>query len=107
MAMDTGAGTWVGSRSAEHRLVRRGVDGAEDGRPGLTVEQILAWADAHYAATGCWPVPSSGAVDGAPGESWDEINQALNEGGRGLPDGSTLAHLLAEHRDAPPPEAVR
>src|SRR5262249_54949702 len=28
--------------------------------PGLTVEQILAWADAHHAAHGRWPNKESG-----------------------------------------------
>jgi hypothetical protein len=77
--------------------------------PGeLTVKQILAWADAYYAAHGAWPEgrieSSSGAVTGAPGESWTAINQALALGLRGLPGDSSLAELLAEQRGAPVPD---
>ena len=64
----------------------------------LTVEQILAWADAHYAATGRWPTASTGAVAGVPGETWDKIQQALYNGHRGLPGDSSLARLLAQCR---------
>ena len=67
-------------------------------RPELTVEQVLAWADAHREATGEWPIEDSGPVRSAPGENWKPISQALAKGGRGLPGGSSLARLLAEHR---------
>jgi hypothetical protein len=73
----------------------------------LSLAQILAWADAHHAAHGAWPAVgprmASEEVIGAPGESWKAINQALALGLRGLPGDSSLAHLLAEHRGAPPP----
>ena len=36
--------------------------------PGLTVEEVLAWADAHHAATGNWPTKGSGPVPDAPYE---------------------------------------
>jgi hypothetical protein len=66
-------------------------------RPPLTVEQILAWADAHYARTGRWPHKGSGPVEGAPGEVWGNINSALSRGHRGLPWGTSLIRLLARH----------
>ena len=69
----------------------------QTGRP-LTVDQILAWADAHHAATGHWPVEESGPVSGAPGESWGAITLALTKGLRGLSAGSSLPRLLAERR---------
>jgi hypothetical protein len=65
----------------------------------LTEEQILAWADAHYARTGQWPTSTSGDVEGAPGETWSGLAMALFDGQRGLTPGSSLARLLAEHRD--------
>ena len=37
----------------------------------LTVTQILAWADAHQAATGKWPNQYSGPIPEAPGEALD------------------------------------
>jgi hypothetical protein len=67
-------------------------------REPLTVEQILAWADAYVTGTGRWPSSESGPVSGAPGETWHGINQALANGYRGLPGGSSLARLLAAER---------
>jgi hypothetical protein len=71
--------------------------------PRLSEAQILRWADAHRAAHGSWPRAGSGAVDVAPGETWQAVNGALRRGGRGLPGGSTLAQLLAECRQVPNP----
>ena len=34
--------------------------------PRLTESEILAWADAHHAATGAWPTAGSGTVRDAP-----------------------------------------
>jgi hypothetical protein len=59
---------------------------------------ILAWADEHHARTGRWPHRNSGPVAGAPGETWVHVSQALGKGLRGLPGGSSLFRLLAEHR---------
>jgi hypothetical protein len=64
----------------------------------LTVEQILAWADAHRAQTGNWPRANSGPVIEAPGEKWRAIENALYDGYRGLPGGDSLARLLDRHR---------
>ncbi|HEV7225800.1 MAG TPA: hypothetical protein VGN42_24050 [Pirellulales bacterium] len=77
----------------EHRGVRN-----RSALPPHTVEQILAWADAYRLRTGRWPVEDSGPVAGAPGETWSGITAALQIGARGLPGGSSLAKLLAEHR---------
>jgi hypothetical protein len=67
-------------------------------RPALTHARILAWADAHRAATGEWPTRRSGPVRGASREVWSTINVHLFSGGRGLPGGETLGGLLAAHR---------
>jgi hypothetical protein len=72
--------------------------GARPPQPTLTVEQILAWADAHQRRTGRWPGQESGPVTGAPDERWRTIDGALRSGGRGLPGGSSLARLLTERR---------
>ena len=66
--------------------------------PPLTIEQILAWADAHHARTGQWPTPRVGPVASVPGEQWDKIKVALRQGHRGLPGGSSLVRLLAQER---------
>jgi hypothetical protein len=72
-------------------------------RPRLTVEQILAWADAHHAATGEWPNGRMGLVSDVPFEvTWRIIDSSLSKGLRGLPGASSLAQLLAEHRDLGP-----
>ena len=67
-------------------------------RLSLTIEQVLAWADAHWERTGEWPTVSSGPVHGVAGETWQAIDRALRRGNRGLPDGSSLARLLDEQR---------
>ncbi len=74
--------------------------------PALTVKQILAWADAHFERTGCWPVHTSGPIAGVPGETWSAVHQALSVGRRGLPGGSSLARLFAAHRGRRNPKDV-
>jgi hypothetical protein len=64
----------------------------------LSIVEILAWADAHHAATGSWPREGSGPVAGVPGETWSKVGSALSSGTRGLPGGTTLSRLLHEHR---------
>ena len=54
------------------------------------------------AATGRWPRIWSGAIAGAPGETWVNINQALGKGRRGLPSKTSTWHkLLANIRINP------
>jgi hypothetical protein len=66
--------------------------------PPLSEAQILRWADAHHRRTGKWPTSLSGAVIGAPGETWNAVHDALRVGSRGLSGRSTLARLLLKHR---------
>jgi hypothetical protein len=66
--------------------------------PRLTEKQILAWAVAHRRQTGSWPTDESGPVLDAPDETWKGINEALRNGYRGQPGGTTLAHLLAREK---------
>jgi hypothetical protein len=70
-------------------------------RKVLSIEQVLAWADAHRDATGRWPTAASGCIAGVPDETWASINDALRRGLRGLPGGGSLPDLLAEHRGKP------
>ncbi len=77
--------------------VKRGVSYIH-GQPDLSIEQILAWADAHHAATGEWPKKTSGSVKGAD-ETWEKISYTMDRGGRGLPRGLSLAQLLYSERD--------
>jgi hypothetical protein len=78
---------------AEHRGVRNSQD-----LPSLSIPRILEWGDLHYEGNGQFPTADSGHVADAPGETWANIDQALAKGLRGLPGGSSLAQLLAEHR---------
>jgi hypothetical protein len=80
---------------AEHRGVRN-----TGQLPRLSQQQILGWADAHFARTGQWPRRCSGLVPESPGtgDTWMHIDQALKQGQRGLPGGSSLAALLVKHR---------
>jgi hypothetical protein len=80
-------------------------------RPNLSVEQVLAWADAHHAATGRWPTAKSGPIAGAIGETWGKIHSALRYAIRGLPGSTTLRQFLFKHRgrqarNAPPDLSV-
>jgi len=83
---------------------QRGVPNPAD-RPRLTVPRILAWADAHQRRTGCWPTAASGSIGGVVGETWRNVNVALEHGYRGLPGGSSLAQLLAQRRRVGPRQA--
>jgi hypothetical protein len=75
----------------------RGVPNRKN-RPPLTVEQILEWADAHYARHGRWPRIHGDRVEEVPDETWSAVESALQQGSRGLPGGTTLYRLLQEHR---------
>jgi len=70
-------------------------------KPDLTIPQILAWADAFQARHGRWPNRSSGPIPDAPGETWNIVSIALWAGLRGLPGGSSIPRLLADHRGFP------
>jgi hypothetical protein len=78
---------------AQHRGVKNRMNPSV-----LTIDQILAWADAYYARTGQWPQHASGPIEGVPGETWAGVNHALGRGKRGFPGGFSLARLLAKHR---------
>jgi len=111
----TNGETWSGVENALLRG-RRGLQGEaslacflQDHRgvrnkralPRLTEEQICAWADAHHQATGTWPKQHSGAIAGAPGETWLTVDAALRSGSRGLSGSSSLAQLLEVCRQVP------
>ena len=94
-----------GTTLAKLLAERRGAPAIQTSRP-LTVDQILAWADAHHAATGHWPVEDSGSPSAAPQETWKGLSLALLKGYRGLQAGSSLARLLAERRGARNPKGL-
>lgn len=97
-ALTEGSRGLVGGSSLAKLLAeKRGVRNKQS-LPVLTADQILEWADAHQQKMGYWPSVNSGAVSGAPGETWNGIHSALRVGLRGLPGGSSLAKLLAENR---------
>jgi hypothetical protein len=83
------------------RRKRRAGHGPRLRKEPLSVQKILAWADAHYQREGRWPSQYSGVIPEAPGENWRKVQVALREGLRGLSGGSTVARLLAEHRGVP------
>src|SRR5579883_2790430 len=63
------------------------------GRPELTVEQILDWCDAFHKRFGRWPAYTDGPR-GLPDTTWTAIDNCLRCGHRGLKPGSSLAKLL-------------
>jgi hypothetical protein len=79
-------------------LVDHGRGRNRKGLPSLMIEDILKWADEHRRRTGQWPKARSGPIAAAPGETWMAVQIALQQGRRGLPGGTTLPRLLAEHR---------
>jgi hypothetical protein len=89
-----------GSSLAQLLARRRGVRNI-GALPPLTEKQILVWARAHHRRTRQWPNRDSGPIARTRGETWNGVNAALNRGGRGLPGGSSLARLLAQHRGVP------
>ncbi len=94
-ALEMGHRGLPGRTSLAQLLAReRGVRNHMDLAP-LTEEQIAAWAEAHRARTGAWPKKHSGPVAEAPGEVWEDIDNSLVQGHRGLPGGDSLARLLA------------
>lgn len=98
MALRAGARGLPGGDSLARVLARyRGVRNRK-GLPSYSIEQILAWADRYHRRHGQWPTPRSGPIEGAPGETWMAVAMALGKGQRGLPGGSSLIQLLAEHR---------
>ena len=70
-------------------------------KPPLTLKKILAWADAYHEHTGKWPTAKSGPVADAPDETWNGIEDALRQAGRGLRRRESLRRLLIRKRDVP------
>jgi hypothetical protein len=58
----------------------------------------MACADAYFERTGEWPNLNSNEVPGEPEENWRRIDNALRQGHRGLPGGSSLLRLLVRKR---------
>lgn len=67
-------------------------------QPDLSIEMILAFADAHFTLTGDWPNSYRGTIPDAGGLTWSQVDGALKAGDRSLPGGSSLAKLLADTR---------
>lgn len=72
----------------------------------MTVRQILAWADAYHEREGRWPTHISGRIPEAEDETWSRVHDALYQGLRGFHGGSSLARLLAKHRERRNPAAL-
>src|SRR5437868_3755517 len=76
---------------AERRGIRKDL-------PPLHIAEILQWADAYHARHGTWPTSESGPIPEAPGVTWRWVREALQNGSRSLPEGTSLPRLLAEQR---------
>ncbi len=68
-------------------------------KPILHIADVLRLANAHHDRTGEWPETKSGERFDAPNEKWVNIDKALRVGCRGFVGGSSLAQLLAKHRN--------
>jgi len=90
-------GLLLGSSLAILLQERRGAV-YKNNKPEFTVEQVLAWADLHYERHGRYPYDTDGPIEGAVGETWGAVENALRQGLRGLPGKSSLFKLLNENR---------
>ena len=95
MALREGLRGLKGGSSLPRLLARRRGARNKAQTPGLTVRQILKWAETHVRRTGRWPRKESGPIRESPDNTWSAIDSALQEGNRGLPGGDTLVRLLA------------
>lgn len=73
--------------------------------PHFNEPRILEWADAAVDKEGSWPTLESGPIPESPGDTWYAVDKALRNGNRGLPGGSSLAQLLAKHRNVRNPSS--
>jgi len=63
----------------------------------LTNDLIWTWSKSFHQCIGDWPTKESAFTDPSGREKWSGIDLALRKGHRGLPGGSSLARLLAQH----------
>jgi hypothetical protein len=66
-------------------------------RKEITAEQVLHWADEHFARQGKWPNAKAGAAL-ETGTSWGTIDYLLRRGMPGVRAGTTLAQFLEKER---------
>ena len=89
------------------QLLRRDRDAPQHEQAApLTIQGIVAWAHAHRGRTGKWPNVSSGAIPESPGDTWRQIEYALDHGVRGLRGGWSLVKLFARRRGKRPDVAA-
>lgn len=99
VALRMGCRGFPGGSSLARLLARARSVRNRKGLPRLTVPQILAWADAHYARTGEWPTDSSGPIPEAPfADTWAKIAGALSKPLRGIRTRTSLARILEKYR---------
>lgn len=101
MALRAGLRGLPGGSSLAQLLAKKRGHRNRKALPKYTLIQILKWADAHHRRTGEWPKNTSGPIPERPGETWEAVNQALRNGIRGLPGGSSLPQFLEAKRGVP------
>ena len=70
----------------------------------LTIENVLAWADAWYARTGRRPIAKSGEIPGTGGITWRAVDSGRREGRTNRPSGLSLERLQVLMRGVYRPE---
>lgn len=65
--------------------------------PNLSIDMIKRWISEWYSRNGEYPTCNSGEIPGSGGEKWKHVSVYLNSGRRGLPGGSSIGRLVAEH----------
>jgi len=95
-ALERGSRGLIGGTSLALLLAQSGRIARGQHATRLSPRTIAAWAKAHRRRTGKWPSLSAGRIEGTH-ERWNNIDQCLRKGLRGLPGGSSLAEVLAKH----------
>jgi len=106
MALKNGSrGLKAGSSLGRLLAERRNASNRTNTMP-LNEQIVLAWADAHFAQHKTWPNRKSGLVEGTT-ERWDNVDQLLRLGLRGLKKSGSLTALLARRRGVERHHSVR
>jgi len=106
MALKNGSrGLKAGSSLGRLLAERRDATNRTNTMP-LNERIVLTWADAYFAQHNTWPNRKSGVVDGT-NERWDNVDQLLRLGLRGLKKSGSLTALLAKRRGVERHHSVR
>ncbi len=106
MALKNGSRGLVGGTSLGRLLAVRRNASNRTNTVLLNQSMVLEWADKYFEQHQTWPTRKSGVIAGTT-ERWDNIDQLLRLGLRGLPKSKSLTAILAKHRGVMRHHSVR